>query len=50
MCIDEVREDHWRTQQAQLDKTFARCNVDSVAVATNEDYVQALLRLFGKRK
>lgn len=46
----ELHEDHWRTQQAQLDKTFARCNVDSVAVATNEDYVQALLRLFDKRK
>ena len=40
---------YWLQRQDELKKTFARCKVDSVTVATNEDYVKALMMLFAMR-
>jgi hypothetical protein len=37
------------TRQAQLQDTFNKSNVDSVSIATNEDFVKSLLLLFKKR-
>ena len=40
---------YWMTRQAQLQDTFNKSNVDSVSIATNEDFVKLLLLLFKKR-
>ena len=40
---------YWLTRQAQLQDTFNKSNVDSVCIATNEDFVKSLLLLFKKR-
>ena len=40
---------YWLTRQAQLQETFNKSNVDSVSIATNEDFVKSLLLLFKKR-
>jgi uncharacterized protein (DUF58 family) len=40
---------YWMTRQAQLQDTFNKSNVDSVSIATNEDFVKSLLLLFKKR-
>ncbi len=39
----------WMQRQALLGETFTKCNVDSVSVRTDEDYVKSLLNLFAKR-
>ena len=41
--------DYWAQQEERLQAMLNRCQIDHVAVATNEDYVQALLRLFKQR-
>ncbi len=40
---------YWLQRQAELKKTFAKCQVDNISVATNEDYVKALMKLFAMR-
>ncbi len=40
---------YWMKRQADLKETFAKSNVDSMSVATDEDYVKALMGLFKKR-
>ena len=40
---------YWLTRQAQLQDTFNKSNVDSVSIATNDDFVKSLLLLFKKR-
>lgn len=40
---------YWMKRQTDLKETFAKSNVDNISVATNEDYVKALLGLFKKR-
>ena len=40
---------YWLTRQAQLLETFNKSNVDNVSIATNEDFVKALLLLFKQR-
>ena len=40
---------YWLSQQNLLLETFAKSKVDSVSVATDEDYVKALLGLFKQR-
>ena len=40
---------YWLTRQAQLQETFNKSNVDSVSIATNDDFVKLLLLLFKKR-
>ena len=39
----------WMERQKKLNDTFNLCNVDSVSVRTDQDYVRALLNLFAKR-
>ena len=39
----------WKERQARLSETFTKCNVDSVSVRTDQDYVKSLLNLFAKR-
>ena len=46
---DVVAIEWWVKQQARLNDTFTHCNVDSVSVRTDQDYVKALLNLFAKR-
>ena len=48
-----VRQAHaryWIEHEDQLRETFSRSNVDWVSVATNEDYVKAMMMLFASRK
>ena len=40
---------YWKNRQAQLEETFNKSNVDHVSVATDEDFVKALLILFKQR-
>lgn len=39
----------WYEHQQRLNSTFNKCGVDSISVATDEDYVKALLSLFNRR-
>ena len=39
----------WYEHQQSLSNTFNKCGVDSISVATDEDYVKALLGLFNRR-
>ena len=39
----------WKQRQDALNETFTICNVDSVSVRTDQDYVKSLLNLFAKR-
>ena len=39
----------WKQRQDALNDTFTKCNVDSVSVRTDQDYVKSLLNLFAKR-
>ncbi|MDE5838223.1 MAG: DUF58 domain-containing protein [Paramuribaculum sp.] len=39
----------WYERQQSMTETMRRCRVDSVSVATDEDYVKALMSLFRKR-
>ena len=40
---------YWTNRQSQLLETFNKSNVDNVSIATNEDFVKALLMLFKQR-
>ena len=40
---------YWHDRQQVLQDTFAKCNVDWTSVATDEDYVRALMLLFARR-
>ena len=40
---------YWNSREAQLQEAFAKSNVDSVSIATDEDYVKSLLGLFKQR-
>lgn len=39
----------WMGHQQKLNDTLLKCNVDSISVRTDEDYVKALMALFAKR-
>ncbi len=39
----------WYERQQQMNSTVQRCKVDLVSVATDEDYVKALMALFRQR-
>lgn len=39
----------WNKRQEEMNNSFKRSRVDSVSVRTEDDYVKALLTLFGKR-
>ena len=40
---------YWQGRQSQLQETFNKSNVDNVSIATDEDFVKALLMLFKQR-
>ena len=40
---------YWNNRQAVLHETFNKSNVDCVSVATDEDYVKALMGMFKRR-
>ncbi len=40
---------YWQNRQQELLETFTKSNVDSVSIATNDDFVKALLGLFKRR-
>ena len=40
---------YWMERQDQLSQTFRKSNVDWTSIATDEDYVKALILLFKKR-
>jgi uncharacterized protein (DUF58 family) len=48
-AVRETYAKWWRDSEASLKQTFSRCKVDSVAIATNEDYVKPLIKLFKQR-
>ena len=47
--LRESYRQYWMSRQAQLMETFSKSNVDSVSIATNEDFVKSLLMLFKQR-
>ncbi len=44
-----AHERAWRERQERLGEDFAKCNIDWTAIATNEDYVRAMMLLFKQR-
>ncbi len=40
---------YWNNRQQNLQDTFNKSNVDSISIATSDDYVKALMMLFKKR-
>ena len=40
---------YWNNRQAKLKETFAKSGVDSVSIATDDDFVKQLLVLFNRR-
>jgi uncharacterized protein (DUF58 family) len=47
--VQKAHRQYWEQRQQQLSRLFNRTNTDNVSVATNEDYVKALLQLFRMR-
>jgi len=47
--LRESYRKYWTNRQSELLETFNKSNVDSVSIATNEDFVKALLMLFKQR-
>jgi uncharacterized protein (DUF58 family) len=40
---------YWNSRQNELQEIFTKSNVDSVSIATNDDFVKSLLGLFNQR-
>ena len=49
-AVREAYRLHWNNRQRDLKETFARSGVDSVSIATDDDFVRALLGLFRQRR
>ena len=47
--LRESYRKYWQGRQSQLLETFNKSNVDNVSIATNEDFVKAMLMLFKQR-
>ncbi len=47
--VRKLYEREWYARQQKLSSTVARCGVDLASIATDEDYVKALLALFRRR-
>ncbi len=47
--VRKTYEKLWYSRQQKLSSTVSRCGVDLVSIATDEDYVKALLELFRRR-
>ena len=48
-AVRNAYRQYWLNRQNDLKETFAKSGVDSVSIATDEDYVKQLLALFRKR-
>ena len=48
-ALRQAYHKYWNSRQTQLEETFNKSNVDHVSVATNEDFVKALMMLFKQR-
>ena len=48
-ALRQAYHKYWVNRQSQLEETFNKSNVDHVSVATNENFVKALLILFKRR-
>ena len=47
-----VREEYtaaWNQRTEEMERLLRRCRVDVATVATNEDYVKSLIKLFKRR-
>ncbi len=49
MRVREAYRNWWIKRQSEMDDTFNKCQVDSVSIRTEDDYVKALMTLFDKR-
>ena len=47
--VREAYANHWTRMQEVIDRTLNRCRVDNVMIATGEDYVSSLMKLFKRR-
>jgi len=47
--VRQAYQKWWYDRQQEINATVQRCNVDMTSVATDEDYVKALMALFKKR-
>lgn len=47
--LRKAHTQYWMSRQQQLSGIFTKSNVDSVTIATDEDYVRALIKLFQMR-
>ena len=47
--LREAYHKQWLQRQHDLKETFAKSNVDSVTIATDEDYVKSMMGLFQRR-
>ena len=47
--LRQAYTEYWTTRQKDLNELFSKSNVDSVSIATNDDFVKALLGLFKQR-
>ena len=47
--LHQAHEKYWHQRQEVLRETMNKSNVDLISIATNEDYVKALLMLFKQR-
>lgn len=48
-ALRKAHSKHWETTRNALDEMFNKSNVDNISIATNEDFVKALMLLFKKR-
>ena len=48
-ALRQAYRKYWNSRQSQLEETFNKSNVDHVSVATNGDFVKALMMLFKQR-
>ena len=48
-ALRQAYHKYWKDRQTQLQETFNKSNVDHVSVATDEDFVKALMMLFKQR-
>ncbi len=47
--LRKAHHEYWIDRETAMDKLFKRAHVDSVSIATNEDYVSSLIHLFKMR-
>ena len=47
--VREAYKAWWEKRQAEMSDAFKKCNVDSISIRTEDDYVKSLMTLFDKR-